>query len=139
MKFFGEAAKDSEGGLAPANGAYAFHLFVGNAIEVEERPQLHQLVDYILAPPLLDQQISVNPQGNLVIQLKRSRHDGSTEVVIEPNEALNRFAELVPRPNANTVRYYGVYAPRARLRKQAIALRTASQAPSDSSRAPSLP
>lgn len=129
MKFFGEAAKDSEGGLAPANGAYAFHLFVGNAVEVEERPQLHHLVDYILAPPFLDQQISVNPQGNLVIQLKRSRHDGSTEVVIEPNEALNRFAELVPRPNANTVRYYGVYAPRARLRKQAIALRIGDPGP----------
>lgn len=129
MKFFGEAAKDSEGGLAPANGAYAFHLFVGNDIEVEERPQLRQLVDYILAPPFLDQQISVNSQGNLVVQLKRSRHDGSTEVVIEPNEALDRFAELVPRPNANTVRYYGIYAPRSRLRKQAIALRIGDPGP----------
>lgn len=129
LKFFGEAAKDSEGGLAPVNGAYAFHLFVGNAIEVEERPQLQHLVDYILAPPFLDRQISVNRQGNFVLRLKRPTHDGTTEVELEPYEALDRIAELVPRPNANTVRYYGIYAPRSNLRKQAIALRVGDPGP----------
>jgi hypothetical protein len=129
MKFFGQAAKDSEGGVAPINGAYAFHLFVGNAIEVEERPQLRHLVDYILAPPFLDNQLSVNGRGNFVLRLKRARHDKSLEVELEPNEALDRFAELVPRPNANTVRYYGIYAPRSKLRKQAIALRVGDPGP----------
>ena len=128
-KFFGQAAKDSEGGVAPINGAYAFHLLVGNAIEVEERPQLHHLVDYILAPPFLDHQVSVDGEGNIVLELKRARHNGTTHVAFKWFEFLDRLAELVPRPNANTVRYYGVYAPRSRLRKQAIALRVGDPGP----------
>ena len=138
LKFFGQAAKDSEGGVAPVNGAYAFHLFVGNAIEVEERPQLQQLVDYVLAPPFLDKQFRINGQGNLVFQLKRRRHDTSAEVEFEPNEALDRFAELVPRPNANTVRYFGVYAPRSKLRKQAIALHVGDPGPARVTTGPML-
>jgi len=128
-KFFGQAAKDAEGGVAPIDGAYAFHLFVGNAIEVEERTQLQHVVDYILGPPFYDHQLSVNAEGSMVLELKRARHDGTTQVVLTPFELLDRLAELIPRPNANTVRYYGVYAPRARLRKQAIALRIGDPGP----------
>ena len=136
LKFFGQAARDSEGGVTPVNEAYAFHLFVGNAIEVEERPQLQQVVNYIFAPPFLDKQLFVNGRGNLVLRLKRARHDDSTEVELEPNEALDRLAELVPRPNANTVRYYGIYAPSSKLRKQAIALRVGDSGPPRVTRRP---
>lgn len=128
-KFFGQAANDSEGGAASVGGAYAFHLFVGNAIEVEERPQLQQLVDYILAPPFFDYQVSRGGHGNVVLQLKRARHNGTTHVEFTPFEFLDRLAELVPRPKANTVRYFGVYAPGARLRKQAVALRVGDAGP----------
>lgn len=138
LKFFGQAAKDGEGGVAPVNGAYAFHLYVGNAIEVEDRPQLQHLVDYILAPPFLDHQIRVNDKGNLVLQLKRTQRNKVTEVEFEPNDALDRFAELIPRRNANTVRYYGVYAPRSKLRKQAIALRIGDPGPARVTNGPRL-
>jgi hypothetical protein len=138
LKFFGQAAKDSEGGVAPVNGAYAFHLLVGNAIQVEDRPQLEHLVNYVLAPPFLDRDISVNGRGNLVIRLKRPMHDGTTEVELDPNEAFDRIAELVPRPNANTVRYYGIYAPRSKLRKRAIALRVGDPGPSRSRKGPEV-
>lgn len=121
-KFFGQAARDAEGGVAPRGGAYAFHLFVSNAIEAEQRPQLEQLINYILAPPFRDRSLQVTPEGKLVLQLKRSRHDGTTHVLFTPYEFLDRLADLVPRPKANTVRYYGIYAPRARLRKAAITL-----------------
>ena len=136
LKFFGQAARDSEGGTAPVNGAYAFHLFVGNAIEAEDRPQLEHLVNYILAPPFLDRQISVNPAGNLVLRLKRPMHDGTAEVELEPFEALDRIAELVPRRHANTVRYYGIYAPRSKLRSKAIALCLGEPRPPRERRAP---
>lgn len=138
LKFFGQAAKDGEGGVAPVNGAYAFHLYIGNAIEVEDRPQLQHLVDYILAPPFLDNQTAVNDEGNFVLKLKRTRRDKATEVELEPNDALDRLAELIPRPRANAVRYYGVYAPRARLRKQAIALRIGDPGPARVTNGPRL-
>jgi hypothetical protein len=137
-KFFGQAAKDAEGGVAPIGGAYAFHLFIGNAIEVEERPQLEQLVNYILAPPFLDHQLSLNDDGNVVLELKRPRHNGATQVVLKPFEFLDRLAELVSRPKANTVRYYGVYGPRARLRRRVIALRVGDPGPTRITRGPEL-
>lgn len=121
-KFFGQAAKDAEGGVAPIGGAYAFHLFVGNAIELEERPQLEQLVNYILAPPFLDYQVSVTSTGNVALELRRARHNGTTYEVCDPFKFLDRLAELISRPKANTVRYFGIYAPRSRLRRKAVAL-----------------
>lgn len=129
-KFFSQVAKDAEGGTAPRDGAYAFHLYLGNAFEVEERAQLEHLVDYVLAPPFFDHDVTVNQDGKVVLHLKRPRHDGSTEVVYEPFAFLDRLADLIPRPRANTIRYFGIYAPRARLRKQAIGLRIADPGPS---------
>lgn len=123
VKFFGQAAKDSEGGVAPRDGAYAFHLFVGNVIEVEDRPQLEALVNYILAPPFKDGQVELDEDRNVVLWLKRERHDGTPRVVLTPYEFLDRLAGLVPRRRINTVRYYGIYAPRARHRKAAISVR----------------
>jgi hypothetical protein len=128
-KFFSQVARDGEGGIAPRDGAYAFHLLLGNAIEVEERPQLQALVDYILAPPFLDGQVSLGSNGNVVVELKRARHNGTTKVIYEPFKFLDRLAELIPRPRANTIRYFGIYAPRSKLRKQAIAVRVADPGP----------
>jgi len=126
-KFFGEAARDSEGGLAPRGGAYAFHVFVGNAIELQERTQLEHLVNYILAPPFRDDQLSWDREGNIVLRLKRRRHDRTEYVVLTPYELMDRLASLVPRPNVNSLRYYGVYAPNAALRKEAIGLRLSAE------------
>jgi hypothetical protein len=122
-KFFAQAAKDAEGGVAPRDGAYAFHVFVGNAIEVQERLQLEHLVNYILAPPFKDRQLELMADGKVRLWLKRDRHDGTAYVDYTPYEFLDRLAELVPRPNVNTLRYYGIYAPNAHLRRLAVALR----------------
>lgn len=122
-RFFGQAAKDAEGGLGPQDGAYAFHVFVGNAIEPEDYHQLEHLVMYILAPPFTDAQVTLDEAGNIVLWLKRKRHDGTAHVVFTPYEFLDRLADLVPRRNVNTVRYYGIYGSNARLRKHALALR----------------
>jgi hypothetical protein len=123
-KFFGEAARDAEGGLAPRDGAYAFHLFLGNAIEVEEYPQLVHLVNYLLSPPFKDSQLEVLESGSIVLHLRRRRHDGTGDVELTKFEFLDRVADLIPRRFTNTVRYYGIYAPAARLRRQAIRLRS---------------
>jgi hypothetical protein len=112
VKFFAQAADYAEGGVAPRNGAYAYHLFVGNTIEVVERPQLEQLVNYVLAPPFTSDQVSIDGAGNLGLRLKRNRHDGKSRVTYKPFDAMDRFADLVPRPRSNAWRYYGVYAPR---------------------------
>jgi hypothetical protein len=44
------------------------------------------------------------------------RRSGQTHLVLSPLAFLRRLAALVPPPRANLVRYFGVFAPNARLR-----------------------
>ena len=120
-KFFGQAAQDAEGGVAPRDGAYAFHIWRGPAIEETDDVERKRLVNYVLAPPFRDDQVRVTAAGKVVLTLKRPRHDGTREVVLEPFEFLDRLAELVPRPRLKTVRYFGAFAPKSPVRNQAVA------------------
>jgi hypothetical protein len=119
-RFFGEVARNADGGVAPRNGAYAFHVYVGPSIQADGGRRLEELVYYILAPPFRDEQVTVNPDGDVVLQLKRPRHDGTTRVRLTPYEFLDRLADLVPRPKLNTLRYFGAYAPRSPVRKRIV-------------------
>jgi hypothetical protein len=122
VQFFGQAAWDGEGGVEARGRAYAFHMYVGNGIEPEDRHQLEYLVNYILAPPFNDNQLSFDAMRNIVLTLKRARHDGRSEWTFRIFEFLDRLADLVPRPNTNTVRYFGAFASNAKVRKAVIAL-----------------
>jgi hypothetical protein len=56
------------------------------------------------------------PDGRLRYRLKRRWNDGTTAVIYEPMELMERLAALVPPPRFNIVRYYGVLAPASSLR-----------------------
>jgi hypothetical protein len=128
-KFFGEAARYGEGGTESREGAYPFHLFVSKAVELEHRQQLKDLVNYVLAPSFRDDQVRWDGGGTVEFRFKRERHDGSGSEVMEAFEFLDRIAELVPRPNSNSVRYFGIYGARAWLRKEALAIRLEASGP----------
>jgi hypothetical protein len=49
--------------------------------------------------------------GRLAYRLKTPWRDGTTHVVMERRELLERLAPLVPPPRAHQVRYHGVLAP----------------------------
>jgi len=65
--------------------------------------------------------------GQVVLQLRHQRADGTTHVVFDPVEFLGRLAVLVPRPRINLILYHGVLAPRAAWRS-AVVRRQASGA-----------
>jgi hypothetical protein len=46
--------------------------------------------------------------------------DGTTHVVFEPTELLEKLAVLVPWPRSNALRYHGVFAPGAKWREAVI-------------------
>jgi putative transposase len=48
--------------------------------------------------------------------MKRPSPTGQTHLVFAPVAFLRRLAALVPPPRANLVRYFGVFAPKARVR-----------------------
>lgn len=116
--FHGEAAQDPKDGKKPRAGI-AFNVHATRSVEASDRDELEQLVRYVLAPPVADRQLSVDRDGNMVVQLKRSRYDGSTEIAYDPHQLLDRIAALVHRPRARLIRLHGVAAPNSRVRRMA--------------------
>jgi hypothetical protein len=46
--------------------------------------------------------------------------DGTSHLLFEPIELLEKLAAIIPRPAVNLVLYHGVLAPHARWRRQAV-------------------
>jgi len=71
------------------------------------------LCRYVARPPVSTARLAAQPDGRLRYQLKRRWRDGTTHVVFEPSELLERLVALIPPPRAHQVRYHGVLAPAA--------------------------
>ena len=63
---------------------------------------------------------SVTAPAIVVLQLKSAFKDGTTHIVMEPLEFMERLAALVPRPRLHLIRFHGVLAPNAKLRSEII-------------------
>jgi len=66
--------------------------------------------------PLASERLSLLPDGRLLYRLKHRWRDGTTHVIYEPLELMERLAALVPPPRFNLTRYSGVLAPAATFR-----------------------
>ena len=59
--------------------------------------------------------------GRARVRLKRAWRDGTTHLLFEPVEFLEKLAALTPRPAINLILYHGVLAPHARWRPAVVA------------------
>ncbi|MDH3459448.1 MAG: transposase [Burkholderiaceae bacterium] len=59
-------------------------------------------------------------RAEVVLKLKTPWHDGTTHLVMTPQEFMQRLAALVPRPRLRLIRFHGVLAPNAKLRAQVV-------------------
>jgi hypothetical protein len=66
------------------------------------------------------------PDGRLRYKLKRRWSDGTTHVIYEPMELMERLAALVPPPRFNITKYFGVLAPAATSRPSIVPKDTTS-------------
>ena len=65
--------------------------------------------------------------GRLLYRFKRPWRDGTTHVVFEGLELLERLSALVPAPRTHLVRYSGILAPAARWRAQIVPAEAATE------------
>ena len=104
-------------------------------IPAGQRDRLEGLCRYIARPPVANARLSLLPDGKLCYELKRPWSDGTSHVVFEPLELLEKWVALMPRPWTHLVRYHGVFAPNARLRSKVVpgypSLEAEEQAPCD--------
>ena len=112
-------------GCASAGGI-SVHAAV--AIPGRDRERLERLIRYAARPAVATERLSRRSDGRLVYHLRRRWRDGTTDVLFEPIELVERLAVLVPPPRFHLVRFYGILAPAASRRDEVV------PAPPDSGR-----
>jgi hypothetical protein len=90
-----------------------FDLHAGVAVAARNRARLEQLCRYALRPAVGQDRLQAMPDGTMALELRHRWSDGTTHLIFDPVELLERLAALVPWPRINLVLYYGVFAPRA--------------------------
>ena len=97
-----------------------FDLHAAVAVPAGARDRLERMCRYALRPAVRQERLRISPEGQVVLDLRRRWADGTTHLVFDPMEFLERLAALVPRPRINLVLYYGVLAPRAAWREEVV-------------------
>jgi hypothetical protein len=102
---------------------HGFDLHADITVGADDRTGLERLARYVLRPPVAQDRLALTPDGQVLLSLKSEWADGTTHLLFEPLEFLEKLAALTPRPWINLLLYHGILAPHARGRAQAITRR----------------
>ena len=97
---------------------FSVHANVG--IPGQDRMRLERLCRYAGRPPVASERLSRLSGGRLLYRLKRRWRDGTTHLIFEALELVEKLAALVPPPRFNLVRYYVEFPPSAAWRDLVI-------------------
>jgi hypothetical protein len=95
-------------------------LHVGAAVPPNDRSRLERLFRYQLRPPIAQGRLSRMSDGKVALELKNKWNDGTTHLLFEPIEFIEKIAALIPRPQSNLIIYNGVLAPNSKWRKEVV-------------------
>ncbi len=98
-----------------------FDLYASLPVPADDRARLEQLCRYLLRPPVAQDRLRFTSDGHVLLELKGQWADGTSHLLFEPLELLEKLAALIPRPRINLVFYHGVLAPHSRWRRRAVA------------------
>jgi hypothetical protein len=73
--------------------------------------------------------VRLRADGRVLVGLKTVWRDGTSQLLFEPIELMEKLAAIIPRPAVNLVLYHGVLAPRARRRSQVVRFGRPAPAP----------
>jgi hypothetical protein len=98
-----------------------FDLDAGVWIPADQPDRLERLCRYALRPTVAQDRLQLTAEGQVVLQLRHPWADGTTHLLFDPLELLERLAVLIPRPRINLLLYQGVLGPRAAWRSLVVA------------------
>ena len=102
----------------PQHGGMSLHADV--AVPAQDRRRLERLCRYVARPPLANERLEGRSDGMLALRLKTRWRDGTTHILMERSELIERVVPLIPPPRAHQVRYHGILAPGASQRDQVV-------------------
>lgn len=108
-------------GLRPCHARHnGFDLHAGVWVPAEDRDRLERIARYALRPPVAQERLDWTDEGHVRLELRHPWSDGTTHLVFDPVELLERLAALTPRPRIHLLLYHGVFAPRAAWRTRVV-------------------
>jgi len=102
----------------PEHRGMSLHADV--AVPARDRRRLERLCCYAARPPLANDRLEEHPDGRLTLRLKTRWRDGTTHILMERSELIDRLAPLIPPPRSHQVRYHGILAPCASQRSRVV-------------------
>ena len=117
----------------PALGPYqarhrGFDLHAGVCVPADYRDRLERIARYALRPPVAQDRLQWTEDGQVRLELRRPWSNGTTHLLFDPVELLERLAALTPRPRIHLILYHGVLAPRAAWRALVVQFGTTDNA-----------
>ena len=97
-----------------------FSLHANVSVAAHAREQLEHLCRYLLRPPLALERLTDSSGGQLLYELPHPRRDGSTHLLLDPLELIEKLSVLIPAPRFHTLRFHGLLAPHSSWRSQII-------------------
>jgi len=123
-----DRSTDGEARAAVArHGEMSLHAAV--AVPANDRRRLERLCRYVARPPIAHDRLEERAEGRLALRLKTRWRDGTTHILIERRDLIERLVPLIPPPRAHQVRYHGILAPGASLRERVVPAPEAELAP----------
>jgi hypothetical protein len=102
----------------PQHGGMSLHADV--SVPARDRRRLERLCRYVARPPLANERVEERLDGRLTLRLKTRWRDGTTHILMERRELIDRLVPLIPPPRAHQVRYHGILAPSASQRDRVV-------------------
>jgi hypothetical protein len=82
-----------------------FELHANVWVPPTDRARLEQLCRYLLRPPLAQHRLQRRADGCVLIQLKTVWRDGTSHLVFEPIEFLEKLAAIIARPAIHLITF----------------------------------
>lgn len=105
-----------------------FSLHANVQILAHERPQLAKLLRYTARPPIALERMSEREDGKILYRLKTIYSDGTTHILFDPVELVEKVVALIPPPRANLLRYSGILASNSKIRSLIVPKPTKKEA-----------
>ena len=86
--------------------SHGYSLYAGNAIDADDKDARERQ--------------SIASDGNVIYQVKATRHGNETQRVMTPLQFMSRLVALIPPPYNPLLRYFGVFGPHAAWRKAVV-------------------
>ncbi len=116
----GEAIEIKKSPRCALLGGFSIHANV--SIGADKKDAVERLCRYIMRPPVALSRLAQLSNGTISYRVKNLAPHQPAVLRFEPLVFMRKLAQLIPPPRVHIVRYFGVWAPNAKLRSKVVPL-----------------